>query len=65
MGNLSGKVDRTSPQEKLGCAIAKNTIIMIHLAKNFNQLLQTSERSIKETGGINSDDFWKIVEQSE
>lgn len=32
---------------------------------NFNQLLQTSERSIKETGGINSDDFWKVVEQSE
>ncbi|MFB2981352.1 type II toxin-antitoxin system Phd/YefM family antitoxin [Microseira sp. BLCC-F43] len=36
------------------------------LAQNpkFNQILENSRRSLKEEGGLKSDEFWKLVDES-
>ncbi|GET41818.1 hypothetical protein [Microseira wollei] len=30
----------------------------------FNQILEKSRRSLKEEGGLKSDEFWKLVDES-
>ena len=36
------------------------------LAQNpkFNQILENSRRSLKKEGGLKSDEFWKLVDES-
>jgi hypothetical protein len=47
----------------MGAAEEELERLMLVGNSRFNQVLESADRQIQETGGIQHDDFWKLVEE--
>ncbi|MBD2776058.1 type II toxin-antitoxin system Phd/YefM family antitoxin [Iningainema tapete] len=57
-------IENGRPVAAINVVVDAEELERLSLAHNsqFNQLLETAEQSIQETGGIKHDDFWKLVD---
>lgn len=66
-GNPIVITDNDRPVAAMTLVVDPEEIESLMLASNprFNQLMDAAKQRIEATGGIEHDEFWKLVEQSE
>lgn len=64
-GELLVITDAGRPVAAINLIVDEEELERLLLANNpqFQQVLEGADRQIQETGGIQHDDFWKLVEQ--